>query len=277
MASFTGELQDFYDIVLPKIRNSIASMTKKKKIELGYLCQHCNQKNELDSAHKEGRTLRDIVKNVLEHYKSENDMYVVPDLYQLILKIKGEHIPIENNFWFLCKTCHRKYDGESIINDKEHNDVSQKRKPLEVNQIKHTVHQGIIPQKGEEFTEKELYEQFNVRNSGGIRPSTKNKIIILINSFFSEKQGGYENETSEKSGFVYYVGEGEGNQEMTRNNKSIYETKYNGYSMLYFDKPEQNRLFYRFQVKYDSHEIQRQTNSEGKYRNVIIFKLKIIN
>ncbi len=34
MASFTGELQDFYDIVLPKIRNNIASMTKKKKIEL---------------------------------------------------------------------------------------------------------------------------------------------------------------------------------------------------------------------------------------------------
>jgi hypothetical protein len=69
----------------------------------------------------------------------------------------------------------------------------------------------------------------------------------------------------------------DGEKEMTRNNKSIYETKYNRYAMLYFDKPEQNRLFYRFQVKYDSHEIQRQTNSEGKYRDVIIFKLKIIN
>ena len=101
-------------------------------------------------------------------------------------------------------------------------------------------------------------------------------MIILINSFFSEKQGGYENEISKKSGFVYYVGEGEGNQEMKRNNKSIFETKYNGYSMLYFDKPEQNRLFFKFQVEYDSHELERQANSNGEERDVIIFKLKII-
>jgi len=117
MASFTGKLQDFYDIVLPKIRNSIASMTKKKKIELGYICQHCHQKNELDSAHKQGRSLRDIVKNVLEYYKIENGEYLVPDLHQLILKIKGEHIPIENNFWFLCQKCHRKYDSTSSVNN----------------------------------------------------------------------------------------------------------------------------------------------------------------
>lgn len=102
-------------------------------------------------------------------------------------------------------------------------------------------------------------------------------MIVLINSFFSEKQGGYENETSGKSGFVYHVEERGGDQEMIRNNKSIYETQYNGYTMLYFDKPEQNRLFFRFQVEYDSHETKRQTNAEGEERDVIIFKLKIIN
>ena len=64
---------------------------------------------------------------------------------------------------------------------------------------------------------------------------------------------------------------------MKRNNKSIFETQYNGYTMLYFDKPEPNKLFYRFQVEYDSHELERQTNSEGEERDVIIFKLKIIN
>jgi len=116
-----------------------------------------------------------------------------------------------------------------------------------------------------------------VRNSGGIRPSVDNKAIILINSFFSEKQGGYENETNEKAGFVYHVGEGGGDQEMKRNNKSILESKQKGYTLLYFDKPEQNRLFYRFQVEYDSHEFERQTNSEGEDRDVIMFKLKIIN
>jgi len=178
----------------------------------------------------------------------------------------------------LCKPCHRKYDGKSSNNNKKLDSISHQRKSVkEITQKKNPIHQGLVPQKGEEFTEKELYEQYRVRNSGGIRPSTKNKVVILINSFFSEKQGGYENETHEKSGFVYHVGEGEGNQEMKRNNKSIFETQYNGYSMLYFDKPEQNRLFYRFKVAYDSHEIERQTNSDGTLRDVIIFKLKIVD
>ncbi len=372
MASFTGGLQDFYDIVLPKIRNSIASMTKKKKIELEYICQHCHQKNELDSAHIQGRSLRDIVRNVLEYYKIENGKYTIPDIHQVILKIKGEHVPIENSFLFLCKECHRKYDGKSDVKNKITHDEKQlqetyvvegdedyrteflqllrsndnlknclkklfvkfpdttikstdlrkiwekefpddnsqkvtdylwnlekegilekpsranykasksiqnntipQKESIEINDVKNR-NQGIIPQKGEEFTENELHAQFGVRNSGGIRPSNKNKMIILINSFFSEKQGGYKNEISEKSGFVYHVGEGGGNQEMKRNNKSILETKYNGYSMLYFDKPEQNRLFFRFQVEYDSHEFERQTNAEEEERDVIIFKLKII-
>ncbi len=273
MASFTGKLQDFYDIILPKIRNSIASMTKKKKIELGYICQHCHQKNELDSAHKQGRSLRDIVKNVLEYYKIENGEYLVPDLHQLILKIKGEHIPIENNFWFLCQKCHRKYDNEYKNNQIEKKQIINK-------QVKSTtirLHEDMIPQKGEEFTEKELQTLYKIRNSGGIRPSNKNKVIILINSFFSEKQGGYENEMNEKSGFAYHVGEGEGDQEMIRNNKSILESKQNGYTLLYFDKPEQNRLFYRFKAEYDSWKSEKQTNSTGEYRKVIIFKLKIIN
>jgi len=394
MASFTGKLQDFYDIVLPKIRKNIASMTKKKKIELGYICQHCHQKNELDSAHKHGRSLKDIVKNVLEYYKIENGEYFVPDLHQLILKIIGEHIPIENNFWFLCKKCHIKYDStssvnneidiDSRINEKDNSlterikenmesdyeqvflqlissnsnlkdclkklfvkfpdtiitsthlrKIWEKQFPNEnskkvtdylwhlekegvliktsrsnykssneiqsnvehqsksvkkvskirniINQFskktksKNTVNQKIIPHKGEEFTEKELYTQFRVRNSGGIRPSVKNKVVVLINSYFSEKQGGYENETNEKSGFVYHVGEGEGNQEMKRNNKSIYESKQNGYAILYFDKPEPNKIIYRFQAEYDSWKSDRQKNAHGTPRNVILFKLKIIN
>jgi len=76
---------------------------------------------------------------------------------------------------------------------------------------------------------------------------------------------------------VYHVGEGKGNQKMARNNKSILESKQNGYTLLYFEKPEQNRLFYRFKAEYDSWKSEKQTNSIGEYRKVIIFKLKIIS
>ena len=68
MASFTGELQDFYELVGPKITNDIQNLTKKKKMELGYICEFCHEKNELDAAHKHGRSRRDIIKKVLEEH-----------------------------------------------------------------------------------------------------------------------------------------------------------------------------------------------------------------
>jgi len=172
----------------------------------------------------------------------------------------------------------KNFDKPTIKITQNTNTIKRQNKPTKkINKILNTKNQKIIPQKGDEFTEKELYTQFRVRNSGGIRPSVKNKVIVLINSFFSEKQGGYENEINEKSGFVYHVGEGEGNQEMKRNNKSIYESKQNGYTLLYFDKPEPNKIIYRFQVEYDSKKSDKQKNSAGIRRNVILFKLKIIN
>ena len=110
MASFTGNLQDVYDLVGPKIKNDIASMTKNKKKESGYICQHCNQKNELDAAHKHGRSRRDIIKNILEDYEQADGKYVIANLHQFIKIVKEAHIPIEDSFLFLCKKCHILYD-----------------------------------------------------------------------------------------------------------------------------------------------------------------------
>jgi hypothetical protein len=133
-----------------------------------------------------------------------------------------------------------------------------------------------IPSSGEEFTEKELYEKFQVRNGGGIRPTRKNKAIILIKSFFAALQGGYKDGIDEKSGIIYWVGEGEENQRLVRNNKSIYESKQNGYKLLYFEKHGPNRLVFRFPVEYVSWSYDKQFNSRGRERQIIVFKLKII-
>ena len=99
-----------------------------------------------------------------------------------------------------------------------------------------------VPKLGDLFTEKQLYKKFNVRNSGGIRPSNKNNIIVLIDSIFSVNigQGNYQNEIDEKEGIVYHIGEGNKDQQMIRNNKSILESKSKGFRLLYFTKPSQN-------------------------------------
>ena len=182
-----------------------------------------------------------------------------------------EHLPVRDNFYFLCKECHKKYDDSNKTTKIVRNEDLQSH-PVSPN----TLNTDVLPQEGEEFTEKQLYEKFQVRNSGGIRPTVKNKAIILINSFFSEHMGGYKDHGDEKEGFVYYVGEGEGTQDFVRNNKSILESQYNGYALLYFEKHVRDKLVFRYQLEYDSWTHEMQANSKGQNRQVIVFKLKII-
>ena len=131
---------------------------------------------------------------------------------------------------------------------------------------------------GDSFTERELYEMFNVRNSGGIRPSIKNKLVILISSAFTVKhgQGNYKDRDDLKNKILYYTGEGNQNQQMIRNNTHILNSQYNGFRLLYFEKLYPNHLVFKSKVKYDSHFSETQVNSEGHPRKVIVFKLKIL-
>jgi hypothetical protein len=138
------------------------------------------------------------------------------------------------------------------------------------------MNQSLLPQKDQKFTEKQLHDKFHVRNSGGIRPTIKNKSIILINSYFSDRKLGCKNTIDESSGFVYLVGEGKQDQEFIRNNKHVLKSKQKGFSLLYFEKPKEDELIFKYLLEYDSWKFDNQKNSEGMYRQVILFKLKII-
>lgn len=108
---FEGGIQDFHNFIGPKIRNDIATITKKKKKDLGYICQKCNCKHELDAAHKHGAHRKKIIEQVLENYKTSDGKYVINDLRKTLGEIIDAHIPIEETFLFLCKTCHIEYDS----------------------------------------------------------------------------------------------------------------------------------------------------------------------
>ena len=131
---------------------------------------------------------------------------------------------------------------------------------------------------GDSFTERELYEMFNVRNGGGIRPSLRNELVILITSTSTMDYGqkNYKDEVDSVNQILSYTGEGKQNQQMTRNNKSILNSQYNGFRLLYFIKSSPNHLVFKSKVKYDSHCNKTQVNSEGHPREVIVFKLKIL-
>ena len=112
MAKITCNLKEFNSFVGPKVRNNVATITKNFKISLGYKCQHCNEKNELDAAHKHESTRKDIINSVLDKYKTSNGMYYIADLQKVIEEINDAHLPLENHFIFLCKSCHRQYDSQ---------------------------------------------------------------------------------------------------------------------------------------------------------------------
>lgn len=134
-----------------------------------------------------------------------------------------------------------------------------------------------IPKQGEQFTEETLQNKFDVRNAGGIRPSNKNKAIILIKSYFAETQGGYKDEIDEKNGIIIHIGHGEDDQSLRYFNKSLAESKEKEYTLLYFEKLEKNNLVFLHRAEYVSHEFATEKNSRGEERTVIKFKLKIID
>ena len=111
MVEIVCTLEEFHNIIGPKVRNDVATVTKQKKNQLGLICQHCNNKvSELDAAHKHESSRRDIIESILEEYLVENEKYSIPNLQKVLDAIKQRH-KTDDVFYFLCKDCHRKYDN----------------------------------------------------------------------------------------------------------------------------------------------------------------------
>jgi len=110
MAQLSCTLEEFYNIIGPRIKNDVAAVTKQKKNQLGLVCEHCGDKaEELDAAHKHDSSRRDIIKSIIDDYESKEGKYLIPDLQKVLDEIKAHHKSKEV-FFFLCKDCHRKYD-----------------------------------------------------------------------------------------------------------------------------------------------------------------------
>lgn len=120
MAKITCTLKEFTYFVDPRVRNNVATLTKKSKAKIGYKCQKCDEKTQLDAAHKHGSSRSEIIKQALESYKKNDGIYEIDDLQQVIDNINNAHLPIEDHFIFLCKSCHREYDSwTKNLNDNE--------------------------------------------------------------------------------------------------------------------------------------------------------------
>ena len=111
MAKIVCTLKEFVYFIDPRIKLNIANMTRRSKVLLDSKCQKCHKKDTLDAAHKHGSFGKDIVKNVLAKYETSDEKYEIEDLQGVLDEIKDMHLPMEEHFVFLCKSCHREYDS----------------------------------------------------------------------------------------------------------------------------------------------------------------------
>ncbi len=73
MAKLICNSKEFTYFIEPRIRNNVATMTKKSKNKVDSRCQKCNQKKELDAAHKHGSSRKEIIKMVLSDYETDGN------------------------------------------------------------------------------------------------------------------------------------------------------------------------------------------------------------
>lgn len=111
MAEITCTLKEFTYFVDPRIRLNVANMTRQSKNLLGSECQKCHEKKQLDAAHKHGSSRKEIIRDVLENYKINDQEYKILNLQKVIDEINNAHVPLEDHILFLCKTCHNEYDS----------------------------------------------------------------------------------------------------------------------------------------------------------------------
>jgi len=134
--------------------------------------------------------------------------------------------------------------------------------------------EASTPNKGDEFTEATLYERFGTQTMGGIRYTLKHNKVILMDSVFSN----YIDKVDEKKGIVTFIGTGEDDQDFeSRSGKFNDKIRNPDSVLLYFQKPEPNKIIFKHVVKYQDHSFDTEPNNKGVPRKVIKFRLKIVS
>jgi hypothetical protein len=139
----------------------------------------------------------------------------------------------------------------------------------------------------ENYSEREIIKALGIGARGGIRLSRKNNIVVL---FFKPHTGRmtldggrnvYNDKFDESSGLCYYTGTGQIGDQTFDNprNRWLRDAKEDGREIHLFVQQQEGGLHKyigKFEVQdYDSHK--KQIDSTGRQRNVILFRLRLLD
>ncbi len=123
---------------------------------------------------------------------------------------------------------------------------------------------------GTTFTNAELIEKFGVSNSGGMRRSLKNNLLLLIHKKDSVYQDRWQDDK------LLYTGMGlKGDQDIDfGQNKTLAQSKTNGVTVLLFNSPKPNVYEYEGEVVLAGTPFYEKQHDEGNQaRQVVMFPL----
>lgn len=120
MAKFIGTFDDLNKYIGPRLRNVVQQKTKKYKKDIGH-CEHCKKDGvTLDAAHK-GKDRIQIINEITKPFTDgkliEIDLGLLEELFI------ARHIPLEDSFLVLCRSCHKKYDSPKTKNTSCHSSL----------------------------------------------------------------------------------------------------------------------------------------------------------
>ena len=109
---FQGTFENFYTYLNDFVKNKVPYLTKTYKTGI---CELCGKQSPLDAAHIRGQDRKFLIKKAFDETSCliHDHIYQV-DLNAFSLKINQIHSD-PNNFHFLCKDCHKKYDAEGSL------------------------------------------------------------------------------------------------------------------------------------------------------------------
>jgi len=124
---------------------------------------------------------------------------------------------------------------------------------------------------GDILTNDRLSELFKCSTQGGMRKSNRTNTLVLISgpSIYEDRW---------KNGVLYYTGEGQkGDQTLTKQNKTLYESTTSGISVFLFEKLGRDSYLFRGKVKLASNPYQEdQSDTRGIMRKVWVFPLQLV-
>lgn len=117
-AKFTGTKEEFENLMWPILTNLIRQLTAPYKKSIEHECELCKKKGSIQAAHQHkpkytyGKERVEIVYDIIDrNYPSNNGVYSF-DINDFLFLFIKEHMNINKTFFFLCPSCHNRYDDD---------------------------------------------------------------------------------------------------------------------------------------------------------------------